>query len=587
MAVIDAARKTDWTGAGCGTIPTRTTIYTTLNPGATQAEVNTAIANCPDGQVVQLAAGTFDIYGLTIGRSNITLRGMGAKRTFLNFLGPESCVGPWSSICVKGPAQPNVDFPAPVVDWTAGYAKGATVATLSDASSFAVGDMMVLDQLADGSTDTGEIWDNQSNACLSCSPVGRSGANRPTQQWVEIISKAGNNVTFSPGLHFPNWRSGQSPQAWRIPSPTEGVGIENMSINSQATPPTGQTAIAFYNCRKCWVKGVRSLYGIRNHVWLFQSAKITVRDSYFYGSPGSSQSYGVECWMGSDHLIENNIFHHIASPQMNAATSGTVWGYNYAIDDDYQTPPTWQQSSSYFHTAGVNNVLFEGNDGIGFTADNEHGTSNLGTMFRNRFVGKESGKTAQTSCILCYACNRYMNVVGNVLGDPAHHTNYECFPANASDAGVAGVADVSIFSIGWSGNQGSKASSLPNDTLVRSTMMRWGNYDVKNATVRWENGEVPSGLSILPNPVPPDHVLPASYYKGTSPDAFPVLNVPWPPIGPDVTGGNIPGLGGYAHKIPARLAYEQGTFTSGILDFDAEFYDQIAAGPILMGQGCC
>jgi hypothetical protein len=33
------------------------------------------------------------------------------------------------------------------------------------------------------------------------------------------------------------------------------------------------------------------------------------------------------------------------------------------------------------------------------------------------------------------------------------------------------------------------------------------------------------------------------------------LAKPWPAIGPEVTGGNISGLGGHAHTIPAEDCY--------------------------------
>ena len=44
--IIPISLLTDWTMAGVlGGIPDRTTIYTTLNPGATAAQIQTAINN--------------------------------------------------------------------------------------------------------------------------------------------------------------------------------------------------------------------------------------------------------------------------------------------------------------------------------------------------------------------------------------------------------------------------------------------------------------------------------------------------------------------------------------------------------------
>ena len=55
QTLIDAGRRVDWSQAGVtGGIPNRNTICATLNAGATAAQINSAIAACPVGQVVFL-----------------------------------------------------------------------------------------------------------------------------------------------------------------------------------------------------------------------------------------------------------------------------------------------------------------------------------------------------------------------------------------------------------------------------------------------------------------------------------------------------------------------------------------------------
>src|SRR5712691_7997292 len=82
QTLISASRRIDWSQAGVpGGIPNRTTICATLSPGASAAQINGAIASCPDGQVVKLNAG---IYNLSTGivfnnKNNVTLRGAGAN----------------------------------------------------------------------------------------------------------------------------------------------------------------------------------------------------------------------------------------------------------------------------------------------------------------------------------------------------------------------------------------------------------------------------------------------------------------------------------------------------------------------------
>ena len=64
-----------------------------------------------------------------------------------------------------------------------------------------------------------------------------------------------------------------------------------------------------------------------------------------------------------------------------------------------------------------------------------------------------------------------------------------------------------------------------------------------------------------------DHTLPASLYLAARPSWFGAAA--WPPIGPDVTGGNVSDVGGLVHKIPAQLCYENTSKTNGILNFNA------------------
>src|SRR5262249_35006550 len=89
QTIVSSSRRLSWSSAGvAGGIPTnRTTNCATLNPGATAAQISSAIASCPAGQVVFLNAGTYNITGIDFGggKSNVTLRGAGADQTFLIF----------------------------------------------------------------------------------------------------------------------------------------------------------------------------------------------------------------------------------------------------------------------------------------------------------------------------------------------------------------------------------------------------------------------------------------------------------------------------------------------------------------------
>jgi hypothetical protein len=72
--------------------------------------------------------------------------------------------------------------------------------------------------------------------------------------------------------------------------------------------------------------------------------------------------------------------------------------------------------------------------------------------------------------------------------------------------------------------------------------MRWGNWDAFNGATQWNTGEVPSGIAVMPNPVPTACAngmsCPASFYLSARPTWWDP-SIPFPAIGPDVAGGNI------------------------------------------------
>jgi hypothetical protein len=577
QTIVAASRSVDWRSPGVpGGIPNRTTICATLNPGATAAQINSAIAACPSGQVVFLQAGTYNLSTGVVfnNKNNVTLRGAGPDQTFLFFSAGNNCGGLGGDLCfINGDANWS-GGPGNTATWTAGYAQGATSITLSSTTNLQVGTMLTLDQL-DDSSDTGAVWSCQSTSCSQQGGVQQGRPGRGQTQVVRVTAISGGTVTVSPGLYMPNWRATQSPGAWWSSSlPISGSGAENLSLDHTNSAANG--GVFIYNGYGIWLKNIRSLNVRQKHVWMYQSTHTTVRDSYFYGTQAAaSDSYATDTFTGGDQLIENNIFQHVASPMLNEGGQGTVHAYNYAIDDFYTKGGTtdWQQASSYQHAIGNAYILWEGNAGIALTSDDIHGTSHFITGFRNYWNGRDptggsvGGKRQSTNAIQLEAYNRYYNFLGNVLGTGGYHTRYEMAPTSTTDGGSASLANVSVYNFGFSGNEGTNWSGMPNDTLVKSTSYRWGNYDTVNAAAQWNSGEVPSGLTKYAQPVPPNQTLPASFYLAAKPAWF--GSTAWPPIGPEVTGGNVANVGGHVNKIPAQLCYEGTTKTNGILNFDA------------------
>jgi hypothetical protein len=553
--ILNPTRAINWSGAGVvGGIPNRTTICSTLNPGVTGAQIAAAIAACPTGQVVFLNAGTYNLSdGIDIHKSNVTLRGAGANQTYLVFTGSgASCFGLGTSICIRNSStylEPTA--PQNSANWIAGYGQGATVITLSNTASLTVGSLLILNQLND-SQNTGNVF--ICSATPACSYGGPGGGGLPgSREQLELVTVTainGNQVTISPGLSMPNWRSGQSPQAWWVGgTPTTGVGIENLEINLAGA--TGSSGIMMMYVTNSWIRGVKSSTAPRNHVWIWEGSNITVRDSYFYQNQNhASTSYGIEIMTASHNLVENNILYMITAPLMTSgAATGTVYSYNYSSNDTYTVSAPWMQPSSYFHATGGGYILHEGNEGAGLISDNVHGPSVFVTAFRNQWDGWESGKTAQTVPVNIYALSRYFNIVGNVLGHSGYHNNYISSPASESNCYT------SIYAIGYGGNCADGGGSNPaNDMLTLTSLLRWGNYDVVKAAPQFVSSEIPSGINPYGNALPASQTLPASFYLSSIPSWW--GSMPWPAVGPDVTGGDISGLGGYAWRIPAHVCYD-------------------------------
>lgn len=582
--IISADRSATWSASGVkGGIPNRTKVCSALTSSNTLAQINSAIAACPAHQVVTLAAGTYNLSGGIIfnGKSNVTLRGAGPLSTILVFSSSNSCNGLGGNICVKATNSNDIDSPGTVTNWTAGYTKGTTTITLQSASGLSVGSIIMLDQLNDSTTDNNAIWMNMvvDVSCYDCASPGRgSGATERNQvQASRVTAINGNNVTIDPGVIWPNFTSGaKDPEAWFMSgTAVTGVGIENMTINTESG--TGGASIFFASATDSWVQNVALIHCGQKCVWAYQSVGIDFSYNYVYDKRGTdasqegSESYGFNSYLSTNSRVVQNIFHHITSALMCEAGVGNVYAYNYVFDDFYTvSDPDWFQASNYTHGACAY-TLHEGNITQGMIQDIVHAPNYFHTAFRNRFTGYESPRTLQTVAVHIYAPNRYSNIIGNVLGDNSYHTQYESYP------GSVGNCDQSIFALGFGGNCGN--GTVANKTNVRTTLMRWGNYDTVNDASRFQSGEVPSGDANYPNSVPADNNLPASLFLTKKPRRW-GNTVPWPAIGPDVTGGDIATLGGHAYSIPAKLCYDNTSKTGvQLTGFDANTCYGGTAGP--------
>ena len=580
--VLDPSRAVTWRSAGAGPIPSRPTCQTVPPYTGTAARINTAIAGCPSGQAVELAAGTFILSdNIDISKNNVTLRGQGPLATKITWnadTGSTCGLDNGGAVCFNGGA---LGFgkcrggdagvcPDQTANWTAGYAKGATVITLDNVAGLAPGTQLFLDQLddtADGWPLPGDIF-----VCAQGpgdpSPCTGEGGNtygrdvsegvggRSQSQVVTVASVSGNQVTITPGLSMPNWRASQRPGAfWNTSGVLTGAGLENLTVDLVSNGGNaGRPGIVMLNVTRSWIRNVRIItmpqptFSQFQGIQGVQTSLITVRDSYVYGASGTGPSirYGIATALSSDWLVENNILDQQSGNIVhNGADTGSVFSHNFirAIVD-------FPDAAIIDHDSGVAMVLYEGNDlAGGYVGDIIHGTHHFVTQFRNivRGDGAATGEAAQW----IQAFNRFNNLVGNVLGGPKFAT-YETL-------GLLAYSGVEIYNL-----NSKRVPSYPitDDSRVEATMLRWGNYDTVSGATRWNCAEVPTAITSFSNACPGadgrPSALPSSFYLSARPSwwATPWGTPPFPANGPDVTGGDVSGYAGHAYRIPARLCFE-------------------------------
>jgi hypothetical protein len=558
--IISPSRATDWSAAGVqGGIPNRltncvTSACNTLSGGTvTAASINAALSSAPANTVVRIPAGTYTLTsGIVFSQSNLTLRGAGADQTKLIINGTVSGCHLFYNEAVQmcaGGANIGSDSPDNTATWTSGYALGTTNITLSSVTGMVVGTTLFLDQLddaTDGYPAAGDIFVCAVGSTACASQGGGDNfarAGHSQTQVTRVTGISGNIVTISPPINMPNYRSSQSPGAWWGNAGTvlHDSGIENMSIDFTGG---GGAGIAEVNVTNTWVRGVGLVFNggpgsFVFHILIVNGFQVTTQDNYLYGPTvqGNTQ-YAYTPHVSGSLLAQNNIFDHNVSPMVpNGPVSGSVYAYNF-VTGSYYTG-----SGVILHNAGDAMNLYEGNTMTGFLGDIIHGTHHFGTMFRNHFNGHVNNPPANVNnAVHLETHNRFYNVIGNVMGDSYFNTYETSLASN----------DKAIYDLGWQGS--ASGVTVANDSNVLRTLMRWGNYDTVTGTVGFVSLEVPSGIINFSNPVPASLTLPASLYLNSKPAWF--GSVPWPAIGPDVTGGSATGYAGHANKIPARVCYE-------------------------------
>ena len=539
---VPSNRKIDWSDAGA-TITDRTTIYTTIetaDQGDDTSAINTALTNCPSGQVVKLGTGTFTITGELNIPSNVTLRGDGPANTILarsstgrGTVGMEKTGNGWAPNQISGTSFYLLTGTMALEDTT------VTVGT-GNGSNFSTDDYVWIGQ-KDGSNPDAQNY--------NLGMMIYDGDNHAIGMMTKVVSVDGDTITLDTGLIYP-FSTTYDARIAIISSAnvTENAGVEDLKIDNSGAPVSSNMnyQIGMMYAYNCWADNIEIDTGEGRHFRFEESYKCTFKNSYIhhskvYASGGSGYSIGVMGY-STKCLITNNIVLYNNAGLFFEAAGGNVVSYNYMQNSWLdESGGDFQMANIGTHQATPVYNLVEGNWVTRLQQDAVHGNAVYQTFLRNvatadddwgNFPEHTNDDLYQRGAFQFERNNNYTNAVGNILG----YTDAD-FTADVYEViGIPSNSTEWVYRIG--------------DTDVRSTALRHGNVDGFNDTVRWCNQETEGCQGTTGS----DHDLPDSYYLSAKPSWWDDQGDcrPWPPIGPDVSG--------YIVDIPAKDRFEGETY---------------------------
>ena len=541
VAILPPDRTTTWNPGlnAVKGIPSRTVVYKTLGPSGLDdtAAIQAALETCPAEQVVQLDAGTFHIsgQGLTLGRSNVVLRGRGPDKTRL-----VKGAGSGFPVVILGKRWPKYTAPT---DLAVDGVKGRSQLTLAQPLPLAPGDLVVVDQV----TDPALSWWG-AGAPPGSPPRGWFGRpDRPLGQVLEVEKADGATVTFTTPLHIDFKRSNQA-QVVRFAGDPGGppiaavryAGLEDLYV-ARGEGGDGGGNIHLFATAYSWVKNVESDLSAGTSINLDGTFRCEVRDSYIHSTVnpnpgGDGYGVGVNSY-AADNLVENNaIWNFNKVDVFRASGGGNVFGYNYLEDGygaGYRAMVEVGLNASHFTTPHFE--LFEGNVAFNFDSDSVWGNSIYITVFRNHFTGKRRSAPPldlpdemNRRAVGLTAHHWWYSFVGNVLGTEGQKpAPARAFVYEKNDA-FGDWSAAPMWKLGYDGNKWSPAQ----DAKVVATTIRHANFDYVSEKVVYDPR--------LPRQ------LPASLYLAGKP-AF-LVDAPWPLVDPERT----PKVG----ALPARKRFD-------------------------------
>jgi hypothetical protein len=544
QGVLPAERVTAWNPGltAVGGIPRRTVVFRTVAPsgGDDTAIIQAALDACPPRQIVQLETGTFKIteHGLTIGRSDVVLRGRGPDKTHL--VKPEGTNYP---VIIIGRRWYKYTQPTDIV---ADVPKGQSSVVLARDPGLKPGELVLVDELTD---DEITYWGP------NAPPGGPQRGwfcryDRPVGQMLEIARVTGSSgatVTFTTPFHI-GFVKNRRPQLVRIAAdpdaaPIDAVrfsGVEDLHV-ANGEGGDGGGNIHLFATAYSWVKNVEAGGSVGQGINFDGAFRSELRDSYIHSTrdpnPGGG-GYGVGVNShAADNLIENNaIWNFNKVDCFRASGGGNVFGYNY-LEDGFGAgyPAVVEVGLNASHFTTPHAELFEGNQAFNFDSDTYWGNAVNITVFRNHFTAKRRSvppvhvtDEVNRRAVGLTHHNWWFSFVANVLGTERQTAG----PGRSFVVEKNGAFDDWTRTPMWQLGYDGQTWSPPQDAKVVATTIRHANFDYV------------SGRSSFDPRLP--RMLPASLYFTSKPEFF--GDEVWPFVDPART----PKVG----TLPARRRFD-------------------------------
>ena len=616
----------NWKNAGMqsvGGIPTRTTVCATISPlgGGKDdlTQINNAIASCPAGDVLMLAAGTFTIKeGNHIDISKgITLRGTGSC---------SNASSPYCStvITMQGGAVMNsytcgsascaylptiiVGPPLWTDSWTpttltADAAQGSTSVQVTSTAGFTVGQWVLIDEASGAAYQTdpegyGQIWAAPDWLSSSGTPAtGRVAwqKHNPSQGWddfssseypyqsgttgcyysicdrptaelhhITAINTSAKTITFDDPLTIAYRSSGGHKAQLYHPSRAfvQNAGVENLTI----THSFGGGSVSFEFCAYCWAKNVESTLSYQGSFNLTYAARVELNEVYSHKCawpvPGGG-GYNIDLQNATTEIYIVNSVSVECNKVITARSggAGSVVAYNFMDDQFINGQEHWQEIGlNGSHAAGSHEMLFEGNQASNMDSDHTHGNAIYFTFFRNYATGVRAPFTDYISGVVIDDATDRPGGNGplraaGIMG----YTYWMAFVGN-----VLGASGVTTTAKGWvlnGNNHGGQTGSI--------WLLGWSehppyNHDPNSTTFTFRHGNYDYyDSSVQWNSGTSNHTLPNSFYLASTPSFFSAgSKYPWPwvtPTGTSPIQTGPSGCGGTCSGLPAKARYDAGT----------------------------